>query len=245
MKKNLIASCILFLSLLVGGCGTIDNHSITKVTPLPKTETDQQSAEQTSKETLSPTKTTSRSIRAFTTAPFVTVVHSVPTPVYDQDLAHGESLKEAYTKDTEWRFKELVSIPDERPVTLSFDDFFSRYDSEQPYQTPELSEKLISLDGERIIIEGYMAPPLKLGLDWFMLTRMPVASCGYCASAEDWTPNMILVYVRGDELPYMYNPLRVEGELHVGPLIDLETGMVSLIRMYIDQDSIEEIKLIP
>lgn len=168
-----------------------------------------------------------------------TPTHSVPTPAFDE-LPRGQALAEAYAEDIEWEFEppNPVDLPD-GSVPIQFDEFFISYDP-WSYEPPELSDKLIALDGEQVVMEGYMSPPLKLGLDWFMLTRVPVASCAFCSGAADWTPDMILIYVNGEEYPYTYNPLRLEGELHIGPLIDAETGMVSLIRMYVDHNGIEE-----
>ena len=90
-------------------------------------------------------------------------------------------------------------------------------------------------------MEGYMAPPLQLGLDWFMMTRAPMGFCPFHSSAATWTPDILLVYVEGPELPFSWDPLRIEGELHVGGAVDPVTGMASLVRLYTAERDIEVI----
>ena len=40
---------------------------------------------------------------------------------------------------------------------------------------------------------------------------------------------------------FTWAPLTVVGELHIGENVDVETGMVSLVRIYTDPDGMEEI----
>lgn len=84
-----------------------------------------------------------------------------------------------------------------------------------------------------------MAPPLQLGLDWFMMTRQPLGFCPFHSSTATWTPDILLVYVKGSEFPFSWEPLRIEGELHVGGTVDPVTGMASLVRLYADEGDIE------
>lgn len=58
---------------------------------------------------------------------------------------------------------------DTRPVRLGFNEFYDGYTL-----APALfSHKLLSLDGQQVAIEGYMAPPLKAELGWFVLNADP------------------------------------------------------------------------
>ncbi len=172
--------------------------------------------------------------------------HVVPTPVYDE-IPAGEALAIAYAQDIEmtWQLADPDAVDfGEEPVKIVFDDFLVNYD---PYSTeaPELSPKIKALDGKMVQLEGYMAPPLKLGLDWFQLTALPVGSCAFCSGASDWTPDIALVYVEGAddgaEMLFTWAPLKVVGELHIGENVDIETGMVSLVRIYTDTDGMEEL----
>lgn len=167
--------------------------------------------------------------------------HLLPTPVLEE-LPQGASLAQVRATDVAWQITPAspYTLTTRAPHVLRFDEFFLNYDP-YSYEAPTLSDKLMALDGQRVVMEGYMAPPLKLGLDWFMLTRIPVGACPFCSGAADWTPDIVLIYVEGEEYPYTYQPLRVEGELHIGPAIDPETGMVSLVRIYATRQTVATI----
>ena len=155
-----------------------------------------------------------------------TAQHTVPTPVIEE-LPPGQALTIAYAQDLDMTYELAVPVDlGAEPIPLKFDEFFEDYD---PWSTepPVLSPRLKALDGKRVLMEGYMAPPLKLGLDWFMLTAVPVGSCPFCSGASQWTPDIALIYVEGQEGLedlYTYYPLKVEGELHIGEVVDTETG---------------------
>ncbi|MDR2137536.1 MAG: hypothetical protein LBO68_04530 [Synergistaceae bacterium] len=99
-----------------------------------------------------------------------------------------------------------------------------------------LSDKLKSLDGGTVEMKGFMAPPLKPTLDFFVLTRVPMSICPFCSSDADWPIDIVVVYVEKSvrALPFD-RPIRVEGRLEVGTKIDAETGFVSLVRIYADR----------
>ncbi|MEM9774413.1 MAG: hypothetical protein AAF902_07525 [Chloroflexota bacterium] len=178
-------------------------------------------------------------------APIPTPPHTVPTPVIEE-LPAGQALTIAYAQDLGMTYELAVPVDfGDDPIVLNYDEFFDDYD---PWSTepPVMSARLKSLDGQRVVMEGYMAPPLKLGLDWFMLTAVPVGACPFCSGASQWTPDIVLIYVEGQgeeglEDLYTYYPLKVEGELHIGEVVDTETGMVSLVRIYTNKDNLEEI----
>ncbi len=100
----------------------------------------------------------------------------------------------------------------------------------------EYSPKLLELSGKRIEILGYMAPPLKPRIEFFVLTRNPLATCPFCSSVADWPPDIVLVYApKNREVTSVAGPLRVRGRLEVGVKEDPDTGFVSLIRVYADE----------
>ena len=119
--------------------------------------------------------------------------------------------------------------PVECAETLRFDEMYGGVSS----LGVELSEKLKSLDGQSVAMEGFMAPPLKPTLNFFVLTRVPMSICPFCSSDADWPWDIALVYLKktATALPFD-RPIRVEGRLELGTKVDEETGFVSLVRIY-------------
>lgn len=97
------------------------------------------------------------------------------------------------------------------------------------------SEKLKRLDGQRVVMSGFMAPPLKPDLDFFVLTKAPMALCPFCSSDADWPSDIVVVIMGNNRLVKpTEKPIRVEGRLEVGSKVDEQTGFVSLIRIIAD-----------
>ncbi len=100
----------------------------------------------------------------------------------------------------------------------------------------QYSDKLKRLAGQQVVMKGYMAPPLKPKLDFFVLTKQPMATCPFCSSAADWPVDIVLVVMpKGRELEPSTKGLEVTGRLDIGVKRDEETGFVSLVRIYADQ----------
>jgi hypothetical protein len=102
---------------------------------------------------------------------------------------------------------------------------------------PQVSELARSLDGRRVIMEGYMAPPLKPDLDFFVLTATPMVYCPFCSSAADWPFDIVFVRMAaGKTVPPMVpsQGIRVTGIFSVGEATDPGTGFVSMIRIIAD-----------
>ena len=94
------------------------------------------------------------------------------------------------------------------------------------------SDKVLSSDGRRIVIRGFMAPPLKADADFFVLTREPVALCPFCQSDSDWPDNILVVYLSKKQRFVQNNTvIEVEGTLEVGSWTDEKTGFVSQLRL--------------
>ena len=68
----------------------------------------------------------------------------------------------------------------------------------------DFSDLARSLEGERITLEGYMAPPLKAEASFFVLTKMPMATCPFCEPGIEWPDNILPVYTRRtvDVIPF-------------------------------------------
>lgn len=107
---------------------------------------------------------------------------------------------------------------------LKFRDMYS--------QGQDFSELIESLEGERVTITGFMAPPLKPDAEFFVLTKMPMAVCPFCEAEADWPDDIVFVRMEKDFRPVYFNaPIEVEGVLQLGVDIDDETGFVSLVRL--------------
>lgn len=97
----------------------------------------------------------------------------------------------------------------------------------------EFSPKLKSLDGARVEMAGYMAPPLKPLPSFFVLTKQPMAVCPFCSTDADWPDDIVLVIMPSDKpVTPTEKPVKVRGRLEIGSKTDPETGFVSLIRIY-------------
>lgn len=118
----------------------------------------------------------------------------------------------------------------EPPIPLRFADFYA------PTSTPlslELSDRVKSASGRRVVIAGFVAPPLKPDIDFFVLTRRRLAVCPFCSSAADWPEDIVLVTLPTgmamSDAPTV--AVRVSGILEVGEAIDETTGFFSLLRL--------------
>lgn len=154
-----------------------------------------------------------------------------PTPL-DINLEIGQAAAIAAATDTAFQPTARSFIAFENAlVPLTFDEF---YDGFSIRYGLILSDKLVSLDGKNITIEGYMAPPLKPELDYFVLTAIRLAFCPFCSTAADWPDDIALVYMTNGTATVTEYGVRVNGRLEVGASVDQETGMVSLVRIYAD-----------
>ena len=96
----------------------------------------------------------------------------------------------------------------------------------------EFSERLNGLEGRSIVINGYMAPPLKPESHFFVLTKEPMAICPFCQSDADWPLDIVVVYLKkASPLVPAGQRVKVTGRLEIGSWTDPETGFVSQIRI--------------
>ena len=210
---------LMAAALLVAGCSAPGSDELNVVTPLP-VAIDATQAPATVTPLPAPNAPVNQS-------PTLT-----PTPI---DFALLEGNAQAIAQATDAAFRPTSRTPvafDEYPVRLSFDEFYDGYNVRTGLI---LSDKLLALDGQAVLIEGYMAPPLKAELDWFVLTRIQLSYCPFCSTAADWPDDIALVYLNDDMIRPTEKPLRLYGRLEVGPSVDPETGMVSLVRIYADK----------
>ena len=90
----------------------------------------------------------------------------------------------------------------------------------------------LSLEGERVTIEGFMAPPLKAESTFVVLTNRPLAVCPFCESEAEWPDDILAVLTRRvvDVIPFNVR-IAVEGRLSLGTQTDPESGFVSRVRL--------------
>ena len=113
-------------------------------------------------------------------------------------------------------------------ASLDFSEMYSGASSEGLV----FSDTLNSLNGSEVTMTGFMAPPLKPSINFFVLTETPMAVCPFCSTDADWPYNMVVVYVNGsvDALPYDQE-VTVTGTLDLGSYMDGDTGFVSQDRL--------------
>lgn len=88
------------------------------------------------------------------------------------------------------------------------------------------------LEGERVSVSGYMAPPLKADSNFFVLTKMPMAVCPFCETEAEWPDDILAVYTKRTLRVVPFNvPIVTEGFLELGTFRDEETGFLSRVRL--------------
>jgi len=94
------------------------------------------------------------------------------------------------------------------------------------------TEKARRLAGRAVEMRGYMAPPLKPEIDFFVLTSLPTAICPFCDAAASWPDDIVLVKLSRPVRALAYDILlNVSGTLEIGEETDAGTGFVSLVRL--------------
>jgi hypothetical protein len=108
--------------------------------------------------------------------------------------------------------------------SIRFRDLYSR--------GRELTPEAAALEGQTIEMVGYMAPPLKPEVNFFVLTKLPMATCPFCNDAADWPIDLVLAYSQVPIDVVRFSQLiRVTGRFETGFVTDAETGFVSFLRL--------------
>lgn len=111
---------------------------------------------------------------------------------------------------------------------ITFDEFYGK----TSVLGFEFSDKVKAFAGQKIVIDGFMAPPLKAESLFFVLTKKPMALCPFCSSDADWPEDILVVYLAERQTFVQSNKMiRVEGILEYGSWTDPETGFLSLLRL--------------
>jgi len=109
---------------------------------------------------------------------------------------------------------EIVRMRDLYNKDLSFSDYAKR------------------MEGERVAVEGFMAPPLKAHSKFFVLTKRPMSVCPFCETSADWPDDILAIYTKRfiNIVPYNVRII-TEGRLELGDFRDPETGFLSRVRL--------------
>lgn len=96
----------------------------------------------------------------------------------------------------------------------------------------DLTDKAKALEGKQVDMIGYMAPPLKPEIDFFVLTKLPMSTCPFCESEAQWPDDLVLALTKEPISVVRYTDLiRVTGRFETGFKKDAETGFVSFVRL--------------
>ena len=94
------------------------------------------------------------------------------------------------------------------------------------------SDLALNLEGHRITVNGFMAPPLKVDKNFFVLTKMPMSVCPFCETEADWPDDILAVHTKRIVKVLPFNlKIEVQGVLELGTEKDAETGFVSRVRL--------------
>jgi hypothetical protein len=118
----------------------------------------------------------------------------------------------------------FAAVPARAADRISFADVWT--------EGGEFSARAKALAGQRIEMRGYMAPPLKPEVDFFVLTGLPMNVCPFCDSAAAWPEDIVLILLDRPVHAIDYDRLiSVSGILEIGTETDEATGFVSRVRL--------------
>ena len=109
-------------------------------------------------------------------------------------------------------------------VTLKFEDIYDK--------DGNLSEVISETDKQWVTIEGFMAPVLKAGAKFFVLTKKPLEVCPFCEPDAEWPPDILPVFTKRvvTEVPN-WRRIEVTGLMSDEPHIDQGTSFYSKFRL--------------
>jgi hypothetical protein len=108
---------------------------------------------------------------------------------------------------------------------------------------PVLSPKAQALADRKVVMLGYMAPPLSPDTTFFVLSKTPLVYCPFCNTAADWPFDIVYVKMAGGRsIPTLVptQGIKIVGTLGVGDWTDPETGFVSRVRLIADDVQVVE-----
>lgn len=88
----------------------------------------------------------------------------------------------------------------------------------------------LKLNGKPIQMRGFVAPPLKPDINFFVLTRFPLYKCPFCDNEAEWPTNIVVVQPK-QAIPTDVSLIDLKGKLSLGTKTDAKTGFVSRVRI--------------
>ncbi|WP_338719803.1 hypothetical protein [Devosia sp. XK-2] len=133
--------------------------------------------------------------------------------------------------------RKFIALSAAIPASLALGA--SRAGAEEPVRMRELynadgsfSDFALEKADKHVLLEGFMAPPLKAESRFFVLTKIPMSVCPFCDSEADWPRDIVSIYARDIITVTPFNvPIAVEGTLKIGTYTDEEMGFVSRVRV--------------
>jgi hypothetical protein len=94
------------------------------------------------------------------------------------------------------------------------------------------SDYATAMEGKRVSVSGFMAPPLKAESTFFVLTRRPMAVCPFCETEAEWPDDILAIYTKRIIDVVSFNTKIVStGLLTLGTYTDPDTGFLSRVRL--------------
>ncbi|ADY54647.1 hypothetical protein Sgly_0278 [Syntrophobotulus glycolicus DSM 8271] len=164
------------------------------------------------------------------------VKNSPEAQTIDTGNSGAEAASEAKAVEMKDKATEKNEVPPKnssgQPVEIKFSEMYAGGSS----RGLKFSDKLTGLNGKKVAITGYMAPPLKPSFAFFVLTRQPMSICPFCSTDASWPEDIILVFLpKGESRTPTDAILTVSGRLELGSHTDPDTGFVSQARIYSDK----------
>jgi hypothetical protein len=94
----------------------------------------------------------------------------------------------------------------------------------------QFSPQARQLNGQVIQMKGYVAPPLKPDIHFFVISRLPLFECPFCNEEAEWPDNIVVVYSK-KAIPTDVTLIDIKGRLELGTKTDKKTGFVSRVRI--------------
>lgn len=86
--------------------------------------------------------------------------------------------------------------------------------------------------GQRVTVQGFMAPPLKAETRFFVLTARPMSVCPFCETEAEWPDDILAVYAKRVVRVIPFNVgIMTTGQLELGSYTDPDTRFVSRVRL--------------
>lgn len=98
----------------------------------------------------------------------------------------------------------------------------------------EYSTKARKLSGQRIRVEGFLAPHAgNRAAPFLVLSGQPMVGCPHCLGSADLPGDSLVAYFGGGVgMAETGIPVAIEGVLDLGSRTDAQTGFVSTVRLF-------------